>query len=375
MTQYRTGFAEPRPEEAVLTVWPRQAASPVPACLNALRNTRSKRIGQAARTGGELFRPATGFVCRLLLVACLAASAAAAPPTRARLTQIRIPLWMESKAPAGGGLSARDFRATLDGTPSRILNVQCPHDDLIILVVLDLSSGDLTLAGPAKDTLTAEIQKLASNTYVGLLRAQDGLQVLLDPTVDRDAAVHGIEQQAVSGKAGLLSTIGAIAGIADSMLIKSTVRVAVVYVTDGDVRNYREDFTNPVINSSDSHDLSRRFPETLVQEKIAQLSTLLAAAQAPVFLVDIYQRGDRLNEAYQNGLKQLAETTGGAAFFSRSTTEIPEVIRKCFETVTSHYSLTLALPEHVSARPQIRITAPETDSSFSYRTRIALPRR
>ena len=41
---------------------------------------------------------------------------------------------------------------------------------------------------------------------------------------------------------------------------KSPVRVSVLYITDGSIYSYREDYTNPVINESDPHDLSRRFP-------------------------------------------------------------------------------------------------------------------
>jgi hypothetical protein len=210
---------------------------------------------------------------------------------------------------------------------------------------------------------------------VSLLRAQDGLQVLQDPTADRDAITMRISEQTLSGKTGLLATVDTTGRIADAMLEKSAVRVAILYVTDGDVRNYREDFTNPVINSSDSHDLSRRFPEALVQEKIAKLDAVLTAQQAPLFIVDLNQRTDRLNNAYHNGLKQLAETTGGAVFFSRSTTEISEAIRKSFETLESHYSLTLALPEHVPPRLQIRLSMPDANRLLSYRTRIVLRRR
>jgi hypothetical protein len=296
-----------------------------------------------------------------------------AAPSRARLTEIRIPVWLD--ASPGRALAAKDFQATIDGADARVLGVRCPGDDLILLLVLDLSSGDLTLVDPAKETLVAAIRDLPPTTYVGLLRAQDGLQVLLDPTADRDVIDGSIGLQTLSGKTGLLATVDTIAGIADSMLKKSAARVAVLYVTDGDVHNYREDFTNPVINDSDAHDLSRRFPETLVREKIAKLDARLAAQQAPLFIVDLNQYADRLNEAYRNGLKQLAETTGGAAFFSRSTTEIPEVIRKSFEVVASHYSLTLSLPERVPARLQIRLTMPESERSLSYRTHIMMRQR
>lgn len=308
----------------------------------------------------------------VLFLLCLAVAAIAAPP-RERLTQVRIPLWLD--ASPSHDLSPRDFTATIDGASSRVLQVQCPDDDLVMLLVLDLSSGDLTLADPAKEALNAEIRKLPLNAFVGLLRAQDGLAVLHDPIADRDVIATLVAAQTLSGKTGLLATIDTAGRIADAMLEKSAVRVAILYVTDGDVRNYREDFTNPVINSSDSHDLSRRFPETLVQEKIAKLDAVLAAEQAPVFIVNVSQLSDRLNEAYQNGMKQLAETTGGAAFFSRSTTEIPEAIRRGFDAVASHYSLTLGLPEHVSRRPQIHVALAEGGRSLTYRTRIVLRSR
>jgi hypothetical protein len=308
-----------------------------------------------------------------VVLGCLALAAMAAPP-RERSTRVRIPLWLD--ASPGRELSPKDFTATIDGASSRVLQLQCPDDDLVILLVLDVSSSDLTVADPAKETLTAEIRKLPPNAFVGLLRAQDGLVVLHDPTADRDAITTLVAQQTLSGKTGLLATIDTAGHIADAMLEKSAARIAILYITDGDVRNYREDFTNPVINSSDSHDLSRRFPETLVQEKIAKLDAVLAAEQAPVFIVNVNQQSDRLNEAYQNGMKQLAETTGGAAFFSRSTTEIPEAIRRSFDAVASHYSLTLGLPEHVSRRPQIHVALVEGDGSLTYRTRIVLrPKR
>ena len=124
--------------------------------------------------------------------------------------------------------------------------------------MLDLSSEGLTIDDPAKQALIEQIRKLTPKTYVGLLRAQESLQVLSDPSVDREAIATQIEQQTLSGKTGLLPTIDAIGGIADAMIKKSAVRLAILYVSDGDVKNYREDFANPVINSSDAHDLEHR---------------------------------------------------------------------------------------------------------------------
>jgi hypothetical protein len=79
-----------------------------------------------------------------------------------------------------------------------------------------------------------------------------------------------------------------------------------------------------------------------------------------------------VSEEYQNGLKRLADATGGVAAFSRSTTEIPSAIEHGFAALVSHYSLTLALPERVSASPQIRVTVSDSGCSLSYRTRYRL---
>jgi len=64
----------------------------------------------------------------------------------------------------------------------------------------------------------------------------------------------------------------------------------------------------------------------------------------PLFVVHLDYRSDRLNEAYQAGLKQLAATTGGAGEFCRSPAEIPEAIRRSLQRIASHHSVVVAMP-------------------------------
>ena len=302
----------------------------------------------------------------------------AAPPASLPSRQIRVPVWLESKADdASAGraplLAMKDLRATLEGAPSRVMDVKGPGNDLLLLVVLDVV-GDLSLVEPAKDALIAEIDKLPPNTYVGLLRAQDGLKVLVDPTADRRTVTAAIEGLPVSGKAGLLETVETITRIGDSILNKTAVRVAVLYITDSDIANYREDYTNPVINSSDTHDLSRRFPEALIQEKFSKLDAVMAARQTPLFVLHLHYRGDRLNEAYQNGLKQTVDRIGGASIFCRSSAEIPESVHHMLELVGSQYSVTLAVPERKANHVQVQLEDGD-HRSLNYRTRFFLKAR
>jgi hypothetical protein len=299
----------------------------------------------------------------LLLITTLLAAA-----SRAVKMQIRIPVWTDSSAK----LTTNDLTVKLDGAPARILRMQGPGDDLMLLLVLDLV-GDLAEIDLARDALISSINQLPPNAFVGLLRAQDGLRVLLDPTPDRDAVADAIQALNVSGRPGLLETAETAADLADSILAKAPVRIALCYVTDSNIYEYREDFTNPVINTSDHRDLSRRFPEGLVREKITKLADKLSFRQTPLFIVHLDYRTDRLNEAYQNGLLQLASTTGGTALFCHSNAEIPSAVERIFQMIQSHYSLDIQVPQQTGANVQISLEG--GPGSLSYRTRYQLKGR
>ena len=239
-------------------------------------------------------------------------------------------------------LDGAAFKATLDGSPAKVLRVRGPQDDLVLLVVLDLT-GDLTLIDTARGALRERLGALATHNWVALLKSQDVLEVVQDPTPDREKIAAAIGAYAATGKAGLLTTIESAAAIGDSLLTRSNVRVAVLYVTDSNIYNYREDFTNPVINASDSRDLSRRFPDQLIREKMQKLSDGLAASETPLFIVHLNYFSDPINEAYQRGLMQLAEESGGIGAFCRSRGEIPEAVDKVVSAAATHWSVAVEL--------------------------------
>ena len=302
----------------------------------------------------------------IVLLSAVAHLAIAAPPPP-KAEQVRIPAWFGGveSAPEPKSVSAR-----IDGKESRVLAIRGPGDPLMILVVLDLTEG-LALIDPAKDALIAEASSLPEQVYLGLLRAQDGLRVVLDPTNDREKFAQAVRTLPVTGKAGLLEALLLTEQIADSVLVKTGVRVAVLHITDSDIRNYREDFTNPVINSSDRSDLSRRFPEGLIQDKIRRLVPQLAKHQSPLFIVHLDYRSERLNEAYQNGLKRLADSMAGESYFCRSVTEIPTSIHAMLRSIQSHYSLELAVPDKVRENADVSLTVKGV-SSPRYRTSVSI---
>jgi hypothetical protein len=144
--------------------------------------------------------------------------------------------------------------------------------------------------------------------------------------------------------------------------------VAVLYVSDSLATNYREDFSNPVVNSSDSGDMSRRFPEALIKNRMQQILARVGRTQTPLFIVQLNYENDRLNEAYQTGLIQLANSTGGSAEFARTLSEIPVTISRTMERVLGHSSAELEFKRAKARQWEIELIA--EGAGVRHRTRF-----
>jgi hypothetical protein len=294
-----------------------------------------------------MLRTLSGRPLLLLILAVLASSLA-----RAQTSPVSISAWIDK----GECAVAPKFEPTLDGKPAAIEELLGPSSDQIILIVFDLT-GDLSRIDAAKQAVIAALSKLPHNAWVGLLRSQDGLHVLDDPSPHRQKDIATIRALSNSGQPGLLETVHLALSLADAMNRKSSARVSVLYITDGSIYSYREDYTDPVINPSDPHDLSRRFPQVLIDEKISKLVRQVNSLQAPLFVVHLEYRQDLLNDAYQNGLETLTRETGGEAIICHSTAEIPDAISRIFARITSAWRVTLAVPAKARSHVQIGLNA------------------
>ncbi len=298
-----------------------------------------------------------------LLVSAAARAATSAAPGPAHLR--RLTAWTSSTELA-------KLQARVDGKTARVARIKGPDDDLLLLLVLDVT-GDLTLVDAARQAACEAIGKLAKSAWVGVMRSQDGLRVLVDPTADREVVTSAIQSAPVSGHAGLLETVEPVSQLASRILRKTGVRVAVLYLTDSNIANYREDYTNPVINPSDTSDLSRRFPDALVREKTAKLADILAQTDAPIFIAHLVFLRDRLNEAYQTGLQQMAEATGGQALFCRTLGEVAPSVAQCFARIASMWAVDIELPGRAAKNMTVELSGEAAD--LQYRTRLVQSRR
>ena len=288
----------------------------------------------------------------------------AAVPDRPLPVTLRLSLWPKE----GDRLTAADVKVTVNGRAAKVNRLSGAGDPLVLSVVLDLV-GDLTLAEPARQALIAEIEN--SKASIALLRAQDGLRVLADPGTPRAKLVDEVRAVTINGRAGLLETVHQAATLADLVLRSARVRSAVLFLTDGLITQYRQDYTNPVVNSSDANDMSRRFPEGLVKEKIRQLKDELAATLVPVFIVHLNYQSDRLNEAYQTGLLDLATSTGGEAGFCRTPSDIAPVIQTAFAQIASLQVADVDARLGKARQFEFAVEAPGRD--IHYRSRYAPP--
>ena len=305
-------------------------------------------------------RSHTFFLATLIVVAGFSTA-------QAQTAGVSIPAWIEE----GNCGPSPKFEATFNGRPAPVLSPLGPGSDQIILLVLDFTS-DVSLVDAAKQALAAEISKLPENIWVGLLNDQDGLHVLEDPGPHRGPLLNAINGMAGNGKPGVLDSVTPALSLADSIQRNSPVRVSVLYITDSNIYTYREDYTNPVINGSDPHDLSRVFPDALIQDKISKLEEGIGSLEAPLFVVHLSYRGDTLNDSYQNGLLRLADVTGGEGRICRSVGEIPDAISAAFVRISNMWRLTLEIPPAFHNSAQIHLSTPCSGDGarLSWRTRV-----
>ena len=206
----------------------------------------------------------------------------------------------------------------------------------------------------------AEVDEVGRRTVLDQDDADDVVTIDFSPGSDNESGADTTRRKLLefARRAGTLSTAN------DHKLERAVLEVK-AFLKDGF-------HTNPVINASDPHDLSRVFPDALIQDKISRLMEEVSSLEAPLFVVHINYRGDTLNESYQNGLLTVADATGGKGQVCRSVGEIPDAIAAAFTRISSAWRLTLGVPPKFHSNAQIHLSAPcgGEDLRLSWRTRL-----
>ncbi len=262
------------------------------------------------------------------------------------------------KTPAWVDGPAESFEVTLGGRRVAVQSVQTPDEHLILLLVLDTVNRP-DRAEAARDAIVAKLGELGPKYYAGVLTAQDGLVVQLDPIRGRKRLREKLDSMDVRGVPGLLDVVVQASRLADETLNAADVRLAVLFLTDGEIEDYRGDYTIPVVNPSDRRDLSRRFRGQLIRERIRSIADSLSSAHAPLFFLHLSRRHDDLNEVYQNGISEFARVTGGRALFAQGLQEIPAMTEQLLDEIAAHSVLRLEADCEGRRRLEIRTNGTE----------------
>lgn len=259
-----------------------------------------------------------------------------------------VPFWvLRDGVPVQPRIGREDLSIFAGPEPLRITRQEQPGTPTFLFLAFDLVE-DQAPINTAKQALAEKVGKLGPEYWVGLIEVQETLSVIQDPTKDKRLLLKKIQQSRQFGKAGLLESVQALADFSSSLMRKSSVRVAVILVTDSDVANYRTEYSNPTINRSDSRDLSRRFQGRALQEEISRLSTAMVRFPVPLLVVHVAPGRDSLNRTYQNGLVQVTGAAGGRLFLSKSTGDIPRTLQEAFEWADSFYAVEFEVPPRPS---------------------------
>lgn len=273
---------------------------------------------------------------------------------------LKTPVWTDG--------AATGLEVTLDGRPAEVTATLAPDEHLILLLVMDtVKYPDRVDA--ARDALVRKLRELGKKYFVGVFTAQDGLAVQLDPVRGRNKLRDTLQSLDVRGMPGLLDVVEQASQIADRTLAAAPVRLAVLFVTDGAIGDYRGHYTIPVVNPSDQRDLSRRFRDQLILARIRHAVDALESAQAPLFFLHLARSFDNLNEVYQNGISEFARVTGGTALFAQGLQEIPAMVDRLLDEIAAVTVLTIE--GECASRPRLVVRSPQ--GVAKHRDKIGCP--
>jgi hypothetical protein len=291
---------------------------------------------------------------------------------------LKIPVWVRNGNGFEAGWRLEDFHLSDGKAPLPLVSLQRPEAPTLLFIAFD-TVGEVSAITEMHTALKAELKKLGPQYRVGLLSAHEIFKVIQDPTADFSMLEQKIDTLTQNGKAGLLDNIQTVSEFSSQILHKTQVRVAVLFITDSDIGNYRTNYLNPTVNYSDNRDLSRRFPGRALQEKISRMTLTLARTQIPIFILHIDPGQDPLNKIYQDGLKQIAETLGGQLFLSKTVNDVPLMVQSAFAWIRSFYLLGFQATKGKNEQLKIQIT-PTRDAAASpgiiklaYPSHVSLP--
>ncbi len=279
--------------------------------------------------------PTIMFLMRPLLImvatAALWAQAPEPPPVfQAGTAVVRVDAQVTQRGKPVKGLTAADFVVLDDGQPISILSFEQERDSLEVLLLLDVSGSMGRLLGRMGAVAQQALAVLKPDDKVGVMFFARRASMILEPDVDRRAAVATIRGAAME------NTFGAGTSLNEAVL------AAAEYFKNRPWAGRRA-----LVVLTDNGGLSKELPDEKVIRELAAAETVLnGIVPDGVKPPEPPPKGVEVNPDYTPAnVFRLAEESGGEWIRSDS----PEKLVEMLERIRLRYSLSYRAPEAVAS--------------------------
>ena len=236
------------------------------------------------------------------------------------------------------GLKAEDFRVYEDDKPQRLTTFAAENIPLELVTAIDVSSS-MTDALPAvKRHATSFLSQLRDSDQVTVLGFNDSVFTLARRATDRAARARAVARLAPWGGTALYDVIIH----AFDLLGRQSGRRSLLVFSDGEDQSSR-----------------------------AGMPAVLGRAEASDATVYMIGQGRALKApVLQQLMRQLAQGSGGRAFFSDNDARLEAIFHEIVEDLRHQYLLAYPAPDHARDGQWHRIRVEIPDRGYSVRARL-----
>jgi Ca-activated chloride channel family protein len=236
------------------------------------------------------------------------------------------------------GLEASDFRVYEDDKPQRLTTFQVENIPLELVAAVDVSSS-MTEALPAvKRHATRFLSQLRDSDQVTVLGFNDSIFTLARRSTDRAARERAVGRLAPFGGTALYDVIIH----AFDLLGRQAGRRSLLVFSDGEDQS------------------SRASMQAVVQRAEASDATVYMIGQGRALRAP----------ALQQLMRQLAQGSGGRAFFSDNDTRLQAIFEEIVEDLRHQYLLAYPAPDHARDGDWHRIRVEVPGKDYAVRARL-----
>jgi Ca-activated chloride channel family protein len=215
-------------------------------------------------------------------------------------------------------LAQGEFEVYEDGAKQGVLFFSRTQQPIALSILLDTSASMEESLGTAQEAAIGFARQLKQDDLIEVIDFDSQVRILQEFTNDRAALEHAIRQTAVNGSTSLYNAIYISLKQLKKVRVRSADEIrrqAIIVLSDGDD-------TSSLVEYEEVLDLAKR-------------------SETAIYAIGL-RHGEQARREFKEAefvLRQLAQETGGKAFFPGSVQELPKIYQQISDELGSQYSL------------------------------------